>query len=41
MAVGNTELAVADKYCMFSTLYFNVCIKTCPSSGLTRWPSSK
>lgn len=41
MAAGNTGLAVADTYSMFSTLYFNVCIKTCPSSGLTRQPSSK
>lgn len=36
MAVGDRELTVPGKYCMFAMLYFNVIfMKICPSSALT------
>jgi len=33
MAVGDRDLTVPGKYCMFSMLYFEVFMQTCPSSG--------
>jgi len=41
MAVGDRDLTVPGKYCMFSMLYFEVFMQTCPSSGWTGQQSRK